>query len=614
MKNYKHIYHPGYHEDHFQRGVDRKGSKKRNINTLLLLIILVTGVAGCGKHALDLEPFDKLTPNTAFNTEKDLQLYVNSFYKILPSANEIIRGDGLTDYSANKSVSSYLIPGAFSATQVNSWSWTDLRNVNYFLEHFRQADVDPEISGHYEGIARFFRAWFYFDKVERYGDVPWYGKTLSIEDSSMYKPRDKRTVVMDSVLADLDFACAHIKDAKDNTCSQITKWVALAFKSRVCLYEGTYRKYHTELNLQGTAAAWLQNAADASAAVMDSHLYSLHVNAAHPELSYRDLFVSNIPPSDEVLLAYVCDGELQVFNDANWYYTSATYGARLSFSKTFIDTYLNRDGSRFTDTKDFDKKPFWDEVKNRDLRLQQTIRMGDYKRSDGSPAPPDFTYTYTGYEPIKFTLDSKETDGIDKNTNSIPMIRYAEVLLNYAEAKAELGSFQSSDWDKTIRLLRRRAGLQMTDMPAQPDSYLQQHYFPGIQDAALLEIRRERGIELALEGLRYDDLFRWKKGDLLTMQYKGLYVPAMNTLYDLNEDGKDDVSFVTTIPSKKKPGVYYFLIDNDQSKLSDGTSGVIIWLDNITREWSDYKYLYPIDYDELVLNPKLEQNAGWDHP
>ena len=579
-----------------------------------LLVLVIAFLSSCGKHALDLEPFDKLTPNTAFNTEKDLQLYVNSFYKILPSGNDIIRGDVLSDYAANKSVSAYLIPGAFSATQASSWSWGDLRNVNYFLEHYQTADIDQTRKEHFEGIARFFRAWFYYDKVQRYGDVPWYSKPLGIDDTALYKARDARTLVMDSVLADLDYACAHIDDTKDNTASQITKWVALAFKSRVCLYEGTYRKYHTELNLQGTAQKWLTSAAEAAEEVMNSHQYSIHVDAGHPALSYRELFISQEPPADETILAYVCNGDLQVFNDANWYFTSATYGNRLSFSKTFIDTYLNRDGSRFTDKAGFDSEPFPEEVKDRDLRLQQTIRMGDYKRSDGSAAPPDFTYTYTGYEPIKFTLDDKATDGIAKNTNSIPMIRYAEVLLNYAEAKAELGTFKDADWDKTVAVLRARAGITNTEMPKVADPYLQQHYFKGITDPVLLEVRRERGIELALEGLRYDDLFRWKCGDLLTMPYKGIYVPEMNTLYDLNEDGKNDVCFVTKTPDKKESGVYYYLIDNDQAKLSEGSSGNIIWLNNITREWEDYKYYYPIDYDELVLNPNLEQNAGWDHP
>ncbi|HVS94879.1 MAG TPA: RagB/SusD family nutrient uptake outer membrane protein [Puia sp.] len=596
---------------------DKKSVLPMRTRLLHLLSVVLVGtmlLPGCKKDELALQPFDKLTPSTAFNTEEDLQLYANSFYKMLPDASSIIRGDELSDYAANKNASPYLVPNGFSSTQATGWSWSALRNVNYFLQHFGQAKVSDAVKNNYEGIARFFRAWFYFNMVQKFGDVPWYGKPLEVGDSALYKPRDPRTLVMDSVLADLDFACSNISVPKDNTASQISKWVALAFKSRVCLYEGTFRKYHTELGLGGTAAQWLTDAVSAAQSVMTGGQYKLHVNSSNPALSYRDLFVSSTPFSDEVMLAYVCNADQQVFNDANWYYTSATYGDRLSLTKTFIDTYLDADGSRFTDRPDYDTIPFWNEVKNRDLRLQQTIRMGGYKRSDGSAAPPDFTYTYTGYQPLKFTLDSKATDGIAKNDNSIPIIRYAEVLLNYAEAKAELGGFTGADWDNTIKLLRARAGIANTAMPVAADAYLQQTYFPDITDPVLLEIRRERGVELALEGFRYDDLFRWKAGSLLAMTYKGLYVPAMNTLYDLNGDGKPDVSFVSAIPSNKVSGVYYFLIDNTQARLSQGTYGTIIWLDNITREWDDYKYYYPIPFNELVLNPHLVQNPGWDHP
>jgi len=583
----------------------------KNIYWLLLLVIVFSA---CKKGELDLQPFDKLTPSSAFNSEEDLELYANSFYKILPDGNSIIRGDVLSDYAANKNASQYMIPGGFSATQATGWSWSSLRNINYFLQHYQQAKVTDAVKNNYQGIARFFRAMFYYDMVAKFGDVPWYNKPLEVGDSALYKPRDPRSLVMDSVLADLNFACANITAPKDNTSSMVTRWVALAFKSRVCLYEGTYRKYHPELGLTGTVSQWLSQAVSAAQDVITGNQYKIHVNTGNATASYRDLFINSTPSSDEIILAYVCNAGLQVFNDANWYYTSATYGDRLSFTKTFIDTYLDLDGTRFTDQPQFDTIAFWNEVKNRDLRLQQTIRLGAYKRSDGTVAPPDFTYTYTGYEPLKFTLDSKATDGIAKNDNSIPIIRYAEVLLNYAEAKAELGTFTAADWDLTIKPLRARAGITNTAMPATADVYLQQNYFPGISDPVLLEIRRERGIELALEGFRYNDLFRWKSGRLLQMTYYGLYVPAMNTLYDLNGDGKPDVSFVGAIPSTKVSGVYYFLIDNSQVRLTQGTKGNIVWLNNITRQWDDYKYYYPIPYNELVLNRKLVQNPGWDHP
>lgn len=586
-----------------------------------LLFLLPFVFIGCKKDLINgnnQQPFDKLSPATAFNSANDLQLYVNSFYKILPSATDIIHSDAMSDFGARTSIPSYLIPGAYTAETAGGWSWTNLRNINYFLTNAPQAaqkaGVLESAIQNYVGIARFFRAWFYFNMVKTYGDVPWYSQPLDPSDSAeLYKPRDSRTLVMDSVLADLNYACNHIDSTKDNTCSQITKWVALAFKSRVCLFEGTFREYHPELNLQSTSAMWLQQAADAAQEIMQSGLYKIHVNPATPTMSYRELFINEngAPPSDEVMLADDCSSALTVFNDANWYFTSPTYGIRLSLTKQFINTYLDIDGTSFTDKPGYDTIPFWNEVKNRDLRLQQTIRMQGYARANGAPTPPDFSYTMTGYQPIKFTLASTTTDGVAQNDNSIPLIRYAEVLLNYAEAKAELGTFTQADWDATIKVLRERAGITNTSMPTTADPYLQKTYFPDISNPVLLEIRRCRGIELALEGFRFDDLLRWGLGNLLEMPYEGMYVPAMNTLYDLNGDGTPDVDFVSATPANKKPGVIYITIDNSQMKLSNGTSGNLLWLTNQTKEWDNYKYYYPIPFNQIVLNPNLKQNPGW---
>ncbi|RFS20145.1 RagB/SusD family nutrient uptake outer membrane protein [Chitinophaga silvatica] len=572
-----------------------------------ILPLLMVLFCACNKD-LNLKPFDKLSPDNAFNTEADLQLYANSFYNMLPSGNDIIRGDVMSDYIAGKDVNSYIRKNAYTSVNSNGWSWSDLRNVNYFLEHFGQAKITDEARKHYEGLARFFRAYFYFEKVKRFGDVPFYSTTLNIGNAALYKPRDKRTMVMDSVLADLNFACTNIRDKKDNTASTITRAVALAFKSRVCLFEGTLRKYRSDLSLPD-ATKWLQEAANAAEAVRKGGQYGLNM-AGDSATWYRNLFISEAANSTEVLLAYVGSKSLRVFNDANWFYTSATYGNRISLTKTFTDTYLNADGSRFTDQQQFDTIHFDVEVKGRDKRLQQTIRMGNYSR-DGVIAPPDFTYTYTGYQPLKYTLDSKATDGVAENWNSIPIIRYAEVLLNEAEAKAELGIFNTEDWSKTIKLLRQRAGIKQTDYPTTVDAYLQKEYFPKIADPVILEIRRERAIELVLEGFRFYDLIRWNVGSLMEKSYVGIYVPAMDQLIDLNGDNKPDVAFVKQMPASKVNGVYYFLIDGDQTKLSGGTKGNIIWLDNIDREWKEYKYIYPIPYNETVLNPALGQNDGW---
>jgi hypothetical protein len=391
-------------------------------------------------------------------------------------------------------------------------------------------------------------------------------------------------------------------------------------KSRICLYEGTFRKYHTELNLQGTADDWLTEAADAAQQVMTSGKFSLN-QAGGSTKSYRQLFISTAPVTNEDILIDVTDPNLAVFIDANWYWTSSTYGNRLSFDRTFVNTYLNIDGTPFTSIPGHETMTFPQETQNRDGRLQQTIRTPGYTRIDGGsvvPAPPDFTYTFTGYMPIKYSLDDTKYDQATVSINSVPVIRYAEMLLNYAEAKEELGAFTDEDWANTIGALRARAGITggLATKPTTADPYLQENYFPNISDPTLLEIRRERSIELAWEGFRFDDLMRWKKGELLEQQWTGMYVPSLNTPMDLNSDGKDDVVFVqstTSTPGVKQINVAPTIGGKvNPQQLTHGTYGELTWLKDEPREWTDKKYYYPIPQTALLKNQRLGQNPGWN--
>lgn len=577
---------------------------------IVIYIIAAFVFISC-KKILDQKPVDKLTRDQAFSTEKNLELYCNSFLQnMMPSNDVLFKGDQLSDICVPAGVPQYLTP-QFTPLQASGWTWTNLRNINYFIQHNNNEAIPAAVRANYMGIARFFRAWFYYNMVKRFGDVPWYGKALDTDDPDLYKARDPRALVMDSVLDDLNFACTNIYDTKDNTSSRITRSVAQALKSRICLFEGTFRKYHTELSLTGSAAAWLTAAADAADSVIVSGKYSLNTSGSTP---YRALFTSESPVNSEVLFASVYNNNLSKWHDANYWFTSATYGNKLSLDKSFVNTYLNVDGSRFTDQPDYNAIEFQDEVKNRDKRLGQTIRMAPYKRSDGSAAPPDFAFTSTGYHILKFTLDDKSLDNRSPvaNYNSIPVIRYAEVLLNYAEAKAELGSLTAGDWNTTIGALRARAGITNTGMPATLDTYMQMNFYPDVTDATLMEVRRERGIELAVEGFRYDDLMRWKAGGLLEKPYTGIYVPAKGQVLDLNQDGTGDVAFVDAAPSTRVPGVYYYLLNGTSAKLSDGASGVLIWMGNVSKQFPDKKYLQPIPPTEIVLNPNLKQTPGWE--
>jgi hypothetical protein len=579
------------------------------------------GFAACNK--LDQVPQSTATRQAVFGTENGLKLYTNSFYGMDFLPKNSTSQDAMSDYLAVRDVQNFIREGGFAANNSSGWTWTNLRNINYFIENCNDPAVPEATRNNYLGIARYFRAYFYWDKVKRFGDVPWIGKALNIDDPSLMAGRDKRELVMDSVLADLDFACNNIITTNDASRTTITKWVAYAFKSRVCLFEGTFRKYHTGLNLTGTAAKWLTEAAAAADQIIKNGGFSLNT-AGGPGVSYRQVFTSNAPVANEVLQAAVADVNLGVLNEANWWWTSGTYGAKASFIRTFINTYLKLDGTPFTNDPNYPTMLFKDEVKNRDLRLKQTIRLGDYKRiSNGQqvPAPPVFSYTFTGYQPIKWTLDDMAFDAGALNTNAIALFRYAEVLLNYAEAKAELGTLTDADWALTVGALRSRAGITggLSAKPTTSDPYLVANYFPGITDPSILEVRRERGIELSLEGLRFADLLRWRRGDLMQQEWNGFYVPALNTPMDLNEDGILDVAFFQgTRPNPGAAGVTYVDVSPrvgnavNSQLLKNGTSGELIWMNEIPRKWNERNYYYPIPLNDLQRNPNLKQNPGWE--
>ncbi len=598
--------------------------KRRTINKFRLVIscMLFNIILLFSCNKLEQTPEASVTKDAVFKSEKGLELYIYSLYNMLPNADAIQRGDAMADYTARREVPEFLRDGAYSARQSSGWTWTDLRNINYFIENCTNPTISQEIRNNYIGVAKFFRALFYFQKVVRFGDVPWIGKTYDVTEEKLYQGRDSRTLVMDSILSDLNFAIDHITLTNDPSRTLITRYAALALKSRVALFEATFRKYHTEYNLSSTSAFWFKEAKNSAERIMNESSFALNI-ASDSKKSYRDLFISQSVNSNEVILANVYDDKLSLYHDANWYWTSATYGDRASLTRTFINTYLNIDGTPFTDNANYKTLEFKDEVKNRDLRLSQTIRVKDYARVNGGVqevSPPLFSYTFTGYHPIKWTLDNVFYDSGSRNDNSIPIFRYAEILLNYAEAAAELGELTNEGWSKTIGALRQRAGIinGTTALPTRIDPYLQQNYFSEISDPILMEVRRERGIELVFEGLRFQDIIRWKKGKLMELAWNGIYVPAVNTLIDLNEDNKPDVSFYTINPTNRLSGVSYINVEPSITstpnpyKLTNGTYGEITWLSNIPRVWHDKYYLYPIPESDRLINPNLGQNPGWE--
>ena len=587
-----------------------------NIKRAAAIACLSALVAGCD---LEQNPVSATDSKSVFGTEAGLELYSNSFTEVLPSVGDMIHGDAMSDYAARRNVPEFVRPGAYTPSSLGSWSWGALRNINFFLVNNTGPEVRQEVRDHYNGLARFYRAWFYFDKVQQYGDVPWIDRPLDVDDEQLFAGRDSRDVVMTHVLEDLDFAIANIATETDASRTRVTKDVALALKSRIALFEGTFRKYHADglaNGLEGTADFWLQQAADAAAQVMERGNFSLHTGGGLDQ-SYRQLFSSETVQASEVMLTYVLDVDLGLRHDANWLYTSSTTGVGLSLIRPFIHTYLNIDGTPFTDRPGYQTMTFMEEVQGRDRRLEQTIRMGDFTRINAGvevPSPPLFSQTLTGYHPIKWTVDDVGVDGGANNTNDIAIFRYAEVLLNYAEAKAELGTLTDADWAQTVGALRARAGITggLTSLPTTVDPYLRSTWFPDIANPVILEVRRERGIELVLEGLRFYDIVRWKRGELMEKEWRGFYVPSVNEYMDLNEDGTPDVYFhLNSAPADRIPGVFYLDVSADPRVLSDGTSGELIWMNDIPRDWEEKNYLYPISEADLRVNAALGQNPGW---
>ncbi|AHG91215.1 RagB/SusD domain-containing protein [Gemmatirosa kalamazoonensis] len=601
----------------------------RRFLSLLLASALAVGTTGC--DSLEQNPVATSSKDAVFGSENGLALYTNSLDNWMPDANNIIQAESMSDYAARRDVPQFVRPGVYNprVTDLTSsgqyevvalggdvnWRWNTLRSINYFLANNVDASVPERVRNNYNGIARFFRAWFYFEKVKRYGDVPWIDKPLDVSDPALYGPRDSRTVVMDHVLEDLDFAIANITAQNEASRTLITKDVALALKSRVALFEGTFRKYHPEFNLQSSADKFLNESANAAKVLIDGKRYSLYTGSGVTD-SYRQVFTRDVPIAQEVILTNLQSTSLGVRHQANWIYTSATTGVRFSFIRQFINTYLNADGTPFTDRAGYQTMTFQQETKGRDARLSQTIRTPGYKRVQSGTqvaAPPAFTYTYTGYHPIKFSTDDASQDGGQLNTNAVHIFRYAEVLLNYAEAKAELGQLTAADWAATVGATRARAGITggLTSLPTTVDPYLKSVYFPDISNPVILEIRRERGIELAMEGLRFYDIVRWARGPLMEMEWRGIYVPAANTNLDLDENGTPDVNFFTVNPTNRVNGVTYISVTGSDFKLANGTSGEIVWRNDIPRKWDQKLYLYPIPESDLLTNPALKQNPGW---
>lgn len=578
-------------------------------HTIINALFLSAAIAciSC-EDMLDYQPKDRLSPDIYFKTETDCELWTNNYYTVFPSAEgiysepyDVIVRDVLADE----------ISGVRKPMPTDgNWNWEKLREMNFFLSRASQIE-DESVRLEYEGLTRFFRAYFYFEKVKRYGDVPWVDRPLGSDEEELYKGRDSRELVMEKVMEDVDFAIANLPEVQN--VYRVTRWTARALKSRIALFEGTFRKYH---GLDGYEE-FLQACVNASEPFLTGP-YSIYTSGSTP---YQDLFTSQDAIETEIILARAYTSAISgMTHDVNGHLTGATMG-RPGMTRNVVNMYLMRDGSRYTDQENYAIKTFVEECKNRDLRMAQTLRTPGYKRIGGSKElAPDLSRSTTGYQLIKYLTEEKY-DANKASTNDMPLFRLAEVLLNYAEAKAELGTLKQADLDNTIRPLRARAGLPDLDMEeanANPDPYLSSPEtgyanVTGDNKGVILEIRRERTLETPMEGLRYWDIMRWKEGKRFEKPIEGLYFPGTGE-YDLDGNGSVDVCIYDT---EKAPGnsadVLYLKLGTD-IVLSGGTSGNVLAHSTQQRTWNEERdYLYPIPTDDRVLTQgAISQNPGWN--
>ena len=576
---------------------------------------------------LDKYPLDKLSPETFLATETEMRSYTNAFYPMFPS--------GFFGAQSDLVVGRDLDEALRGARDINSgdgsWSWGYLRTINTFLEYSGNCK-DEALRNQYIGLARFFRAYFYFEKVKKFGDVPWYDHTLGSDDEDLYKARDSRDLVMQRMIEDIDYAIDHLPTAHSDY--RVTKWTALALKSRFCLYEGTFRKYHAgDVTLKTLPAdampyTWyLDQAADAADKFIASSGYAIYNNEG-ADKSYIALFTKrNVSEGTnrEVILARDYNVEYGVTHAANSDYLSPTLNKR-GFTRKFIASYLMKDGSRFTDRENWQTMTFNEEVLDRDPRLSQSIRTPGYCRlGTETRIAPNLNHSMTGYAPIKYFM-GPESDTYNQSDCDLILFRAAEVYLNFAEAKAERGTISQADIDRSIKPIRDRVGMPNLNMEAanaNPDPFLTDATWGGFTNPVLmadankgliLEIRRERAIELCGEGFRYDDILRWAEGHSFEAPLLGMYFPGEGT-YDLDEDGVADITLYKGNEAPAGAAANKFRI-GDEILLSDGDSGCVDNHRDSRPGWtwdSGRDYFYPIPVKERSLTGgALTQNPGWN--
>lgn len=593
---------------------------KNIARVLLLASVAFTILTGCNDSFMDKYPETSISEEMFFKTPKDLELYTNGLYGIIGSSYWDLGTDNLI-YLDNVDIYT-VMRGERTPDNVGEWSWGNIRNVNFMLARASQAEGDQKEINHYVGLARMFRAKLYYDKVLSYSDVPWYSRDLQTTDTDLlYKTQDPRSLVVDSIMADLDFAANNMKEDMGSR----TIWSrhgALAMQARIALSEGSWRRYHPELGLND-ADRFFRVAVEACKKIMDSGEFSLSTVPSGEIPAYEAMFCSeDLSTNKEMIFYEDYDKALGRMHNAQ-----AALDWQSSLSRDLMEDYLVvEDG----ETKTFQEVPGHETMtllevfKNRDPRMSQTFMTPGFTRAKNTE-PHRQKISNGGYPQVKFEPRTYDQLEWGKSYTDLPVIRYAEVLLMYAEAKAELGELTQDDIDLTINPIRERAGVPGATLSGWLGKIdpVQANRYPNVtssQKGAILEIRRERRIELACEGFRYKDLMRWGCGKLLERTPEGMYIDKLGYI-DLTGDGQPDYALVKTqadadaIPEedKLKYKLTVEILDGNTYELTEGDKGYVRMISQVGK-WTfvEPKYYYsPIATGDIILNPNLVQNKYW---
>ncbi|GHT13151.1 hypothetical protein FACS189426_17650 [Bacteroidia bacterium] len=605
----------------------------KKIKYLIAIPALFALFISCNDEFMDRAPLDKISDANYWKSANDLKLYVNNLY----SRNDLLaREDGWgsigpygwdADNGSDTEVR-YYYEGRMNGEGTipddgSGWGngdWEALRDINYFMDHYKTVEELTSFDAvkQYVGEALFFRSIFYFNKLRRYGNLPWTSVTVTTSSDVLFGERLPRNQVVDSIMADLDNAVNYLPNRSGWT-GRITKETAMALQARIALYEGTWEKYHADDAFKAAvnqSAKFLEKAAKVS-----GDLIALEEAGGYPgldgvgaEFGYRDLFnQENHANSKEVL--FWRKYEAGAINSI-WDRYSAN-GAGRGATKNLMDSYLKTDGQPVA--PGYNDATLLDLATGRDPRLAQTIQINDGKHFRWEKATPPVYFIApsfdgwdseescpTGYQIYKghnFRYADARASG--QGLQALIYFRYGETLLIYAEAKAELGTINQSDLDKSINKLRDRVGMPHLTTGVAVDPNFE---FAGLSPI-IQAVRRERKVELACEGFRVDDIMRWAAaGELIVDK-----IPVGAKLAQWTNFKFDDyLPEATPDLSRQKvfdERVSALAADADgyikifKNTLNGGTQGFKF---NVNRD-----YLYPIPTNQLTLNPKLGQNPGW---